>query len=252
MSENHKDSFFELKFDEEIAIIKIKGRVFEMITDIEHSYELIHFIDSLDRNRSAKALLFYNEPGCLDNKSYESFLSGIMDLNEINDDLSTPCFSEKNARFREINVLNSLIKKMIELQILVVAGMQDTVVTPFVGASLSADLRFAAKGTVLSMIHNKYGLHPSGGLPFFLACLTGHSKAIELQMRNEISADEALSEGMIQAVLPGKDFEQELIREVRKYTKLNHCTIRNTKRLTSYNRKTLYRYFEFEAGLLNL
>ncbi|MBN2172516.1 MAG: enoyl-CoA hydratase/isomerase family protein [Bacteroidales bacterium] len=246
------NDFYEISIDQSVAVIDIKERVFDLITDVDLSGKLLEFLENIDRNQEIKMLLFFNQPESFDDEQYDRFLYRIMDKNTSRDDCEPPCFCERNIRFREINILNSLIKRIARLQKLVVSGLQGTVVTPFVGAAMVADFRYASENAVFSMIHNKYGLHPSGALPYFLAHFVNHSKALELQMRENILAKEAVELGLINKLLPQQNFKKNLMKEIEPYTKLKYCTIRDTKRLTNFNRKELNDYFDFEAGLLNL
>lgn len=252
MEKENKSKFYEISIYEEIAIIRIKEKVFELITDVNLSNELIDFIDKIDRSPEIKALLFFNEPDCFSNEQYKKFIERIMENAKLKDDSGPPCFAEKNVRFREINILNTLIKQVANIQVIVIAGIQGEVVTPYTGLSMVADFRYVSENAVFSMAHNKYGLHPSGGLPFFLSNLIHHSKALEIQMNDFIAPNEALELGLINKILPQVEFEKHLLNEARKFTKLKYCTIRDTKRLTNFNRKSLFDYFEYEASLLNL
>lgn len=246
------NDFYEISIMDELSILEIKDKVFDLITDIHLSGKLVDFLNGIDHNPDIKALILYNGPFSLNEEQYNKFITRILDLDKTREGVQAPCFKEKNARFREINVLSTLIRSLAKLQTLVFAGLNGTVVTPFIGSSMVADFRYASDDAVLSMIHNRYGLHPSGGLPFFLSNMLSHSKAMEVQMRDRIDAQEALELGLVSKILPKEDFKESLIIEARKYTKLNYCTIRDTKRLTNYSRQTLNKYFEFEASLLNL
>jgi len=246
------NDFYEISIMDELAILEIKEKVFELITDVNLSGKLVEFLNGIDHNPDIKGLVLFNRPESLNEEQYDNFISRVCDIKEIGEKGEKPCFKEKNARFREINILNTLIRNLANLQTLVFAGINGTVVTPFIGTALVADFRYASEDAVLSMIHNKYHLHPSGGLPFFLSKLLHHSKALEVQMSERIDAQEALSLGLVSKLLPKEDFKNKLIIEAKKFTKLNYCTIRDTKRLTNFNRQSLNEYFELEAGLLNL
>lgn len=246
------NEFYEISIEEEIAFLEIKEKVFEFITDVNLSGKLLEFINGIDHNPDIKALIFYNHPDSLNDQQYEKFIHRVLDMDKNDMDCQSISFKEKNVRFREINILNTLIRNLSKLQTLVISGLNGTVVTPFVGAALVADFRYATDDVVLSMIHNKYGLHPSGGLPFFLSNLVHHSKAMEIQMSDKIEANEALELGLISKLLPKENFRNNIVNEVKKYTQLNFCTIRDTKRLTNFNRQFLSDYFDKEAGLLNL
>lgn len=244
--------FYEISTKGEIAVILIKDKAFDFITDINQSGKLIDYIDSLEHNPDIKALVFYNDPKSLSNEQYDKFMERILKNAESMGNSGQPSFSEKNIRFREINILNTIIKHLANLQVIVAAGLQGDIVTPFIGTSLVADFRYADEDAVFYMAHNRYGLHPSGGLPFFLSNYLHHSKALEIQLRESFTAKEALDLGLITKILPKENFEEHLLNEVRQFIKLNYNTIRNTKRLTNFTRKSLYDYFDYEAGLLNL
>jgi len=246
------NDFFEASKTDEFAVLEIKERVFDLITDVELSSKLLDFLYGIDHDKDVKALVFLNSPNSLSDDNYDRFIHRILDSERSKGSNSVPHFTEKNIRFREINILNKLIRAIASLKSLVIAGIQGTVVTPFIGAALVADFRYASEHAVLSMIHNKYGLHPSGGLPFFLSSFLHHSKAMEVQMSQTLDAKKALELGLFTRLLPDENFRENLLDEVRQFTRLDFRTIRDTKRLTNFSRKDLERYFEFEATVLNL
>lgn len=244
--------FFEYEQHDEIAVIRLKNNVFDFISDIDAGNKLISFFDELDYNPGVKGLLFYNDADAITDEKYDGFMNEIMSKAVKQDDNAPPDFSKKNARFREINILDSIIKQLAKMQLIIVSGVQGTIVTPFIGTVLVADFRYATEDAVFSMAHNRYGLHPSGGLPFFLSNIVHHSKALEIQMSESFTAQEAMEMGLINKVFPVDDFEQSILNEVKQYTKLKYSTIRDTKRLTNFTRMPLDDYFDFETGLLNL
>ncbi|UCH14002.1 MAG: enoyl-CoA hydratase/isomerase family protein [Bacteroidales bacterium] len=247
-----RNKYIDVYTEEKIAIIRFKEKIFEFIVNLDESDTLIEFISRTQYDSNIKALLFINEPGSVDDKEYESFLKSILSEEYLMQEDSMPDFCEKNIRFKEINILNRIVKEIANYNKLCFVGIQGTIVTPFLGASLAADMRYAAENTVFVMVHNKYGLHPSGGLPFFLSQMLGHQKAMEVQLSEKITAGEALKLGMINKIFPEKDFLNNCVKEIGKFISIKSCTLRNTKRLTSFNRSLLQEYFDFEAGLLNL
>ncbi len=246
------NDFFEISRKDSISIVRIKKNVFEFISDIKLSGDLINFLENISRDTEIKALTFYNDPDCVNEYNYDKFLKRIMSKTKEGDQSLTPNFDQKNVRFREINTLNRFIKHLVGLNKIVISGIQGSIVTPFVGLAFSADFIYARKGTKFIMAHNKYGLHPSGGLPFFLSNALHHSMAMEFQMKDSFTAEEAYEMGLVNKILPEQDFLDNLIRETEKFTKCKHCTTQHTKRLTNFSRKSLSDYFEFEAGILNL
>ncbi len=246
--------YFEISNQDDIAIVRIKKNVFEFISDMKQSAELFDYIDTINESGQINALLYYNDPDSFSEEEYDKFINRIMVDAPTRGKSNLPCFTDRNVRSREINIMNDLIKRLCGLHVLVVSGIQGTIVTPYIGTAMSADLKYASEDARFSMAHNKYGLHPSGGLPFFLSGFLHHSKAMELQFReNYITAQETLDLGLINKILKKDDFENQIIEEIHKIiSRIKHCTIQHTKRLTNFNRKSLFDYFDYEAEILNL
>jgi len=243
---------FSTSLEGNIAIITIKEGVFDLVTNINESNLLIDFIKATEGDPQIKALLTINEEGHYGAKYYHEFITGIMGPRDDNADKSPPKFAQKDIRFREINILNKIIKVLSEYRKLCFTGIAGDIVTPFIGAALSMDIRFATEGTSFIMAHNKYGLHPSGALPFFLSQYIHHSRALEIQFRDEFSVEEAHQLGLVNKVFPAENFKKRCLHEMQHFIRCESSTIGVTKRLTNYTRKALADYFLYEASLLNL
>lgn len=252
MSTENLSGFYEITRQDEIAIIRINKNVFEFITDINLTNELLNFIDNIHLNSDIKALLYYNDPDTFTDEVYDKFINRILGDYKSREECEPPYFTKKIARAREINIMNKIIKHLTDLHIIVVAGIQGTVVTPFIGTALAADFRYACEGAKLSMAHIKYGLHPSGGVPFFLSRFLHHSKALEIQFQDYIIASQALELGLINKIFKKDDFENQIISEIKEMTRLDYCTIQRTKRLTNFTRKSISDYFKYEIDMLNI
>ncbi len=238
---------------EDIAIIKIKCNVFDTLTDLAESGKLLSLIQLAERIPDVKALLVLNEPGCMDEEEYDRFLKRILDRGI---DPYAPedqrGIVQKIDRAREINILNRTITHLVDFKKISVMGLQGNIVTPFFGASLAVDFRYAAEDMSFSLSHLKYGLHPGGALPFFLQHYLSHSKTIEILFKSErITAGEALDLGLVSAVLPAQDFENHCIKELENICYLDTRVIHATKLLANFSRIELRHYFDVESALLH-
>ncbi len=133
MENNNNSSYYEIEIKDEMAIVRIKEKVFDLITDIHQSGNLLEFIKNIDHDQKIKVLLFYNDPESFSVANYDKFVTGLWAQTMNAKPMTHHKISEKNIRFREINILNGLIKQMASLQTIVVSGIQGEVVTPFVG-----------------------------------------------------------------------------------------------------------------------
>ncbi len=244
----YEDEVMKSYIEEDIAVIKTKCHVFDAITDLAESGKFMSLFHIAERAPEIKAILLLNEGGCLNEEEYDNFQKRLHD-DEKNEQKST---YEKVDRTRQINILNRVITLIAEFKKISVFGLEQNVVTPFFGASLAADFRFANEEMSFSLAHLKYGVHPGGALPFFLPQYVGHGKAAEILLKGEkIEAKKALELGLITEIFPNQDFEQRCLTEIHKICQLNKRVINTTKLLLNYSRQDLRRYFDTEAALIH-
>jgi enoyl-CoA hydratase/carnithine racemase len=240
---------------EEVAVIKIKGNVFGTITDLAESGKFLSLIDIAEKKPDIKALFLINEAGSYGEDEYDKFLRKVLGKEEEETkrtDEGEGTLIPKDSRIREINILNRVITHLVEFKKICVMGQQGNIVTPFFGAGLAADFRYAAEDVSYSLYHLKYGVHPGGALPFFLPRYVGHSKAVEILFRREkMTAQEALDLGLVTAIFPKDDFENRCIEEIKKLCQLDLRVINHTKLLINFSRAELRDYFDIEAALLH-
>ncbi len=244
--------YFEATIEENLAIVKLKSDAFDLITSINESQVMMDFLREAEYNSAVKGLLLLNEPDCLGEKAYDDFIHSILSEDDITENKDVPTFIQKNTRFRQINILNRFIGFLAGYHKLVFVGISSTIVTPFMGATLVADVRLASPHGAFSLAHRKYGLHPSGAIPFLLTHYLGHSKAIEIQLSDKITADEAFRLGLVNQILPHDLFTENCIRYIQTFFKNYRSTLNTTKRLNNYKNSGLPEYFRHEGSIINL
>jgi enoyl-CoA hydratase/carnithine racemase len=244
--------YFEASIGDNLAVVSFKAEAFELISSITESQVMMDFIRDAEYNNAVKGLLLLNQPGCLGENAYDQFIRSILKEDDTLENKDVPTFLERNTRFRQINILNKFIRFLAGYQKLVIAGIGCTIVTPFMGVALVADFRVASPNGVFSLAHRKYGIHPSGAIPFFLNHYVGHSRAMEIQLSDRISAEDAFRLGLVNQILPHDNFSQNCIRYCQAYLNNFRSTLRNTKRLNNFKDRWLHEYQEFEGSLMNL
>ena len=244
--ENLTTSFYEITIKDELAIIFFTPDVFGLLCSRDHSDLLLQTLNNLQHDPKIKALLFLNEPGCYGEKVYDSFLGKLMYTETKSKDSEMLNFDIRKLSTRENIILNRFVKYISNYKKLCFTVLSGDIVTPFFGLSLATDIRYATSDTYFSLAHNKYGLHPSGGLPYFLVNQLGYSKAIELIFSEKISSKEALKLGLIAKILPKENYLDLVVEDIKKITKYNNSVLISTKRLSSYVRNSLSDYLEFE------
>jgi len=247
---NINNNMFEVEVRDRVAIILIKEDVFKLITT--HHELLFDYLNSFESDNQIKAVLFHNTPESFGEEVYENFLKEYMLPFKEFDGFELPYFCDKNIRFRELNILNRFIKYFLNYKKLCFSLLSGGIVTPFFGASLSTDIRYATPEMYYSLAHNKYGLHPSGALPYFLITQLGYNRAMEIMFSEKVSAQEALNLGLINKIVSSDIALDLVLSDINKITQLRSCTLRRTKQLSSFVREPLSDYFTYEGSLLNL
>jgi enoyl-CoA hydratase/carnithine racemase len=252
MEEKINNQYYEAYYRDKMAVIHFRDKVFELLTDIDESQALMDFIHQSEQDRAVRGLIFFNDPDCLGEAEYEKYIGIISKTGKVPEDMDSPEIVDKNIRFRQITILGRFIRSLSRYQKLFVTAVGSPIVTPFIGVVLLADFRLVGPGGAFSLAHRKYGLHPSGVIPYIFPSYTGYGKSMELQLTERIDALQGFRLGLFNQILPADQFEDNCIRYVQPF--LTGCpnTLRLTRRLNSFRFNDLEDYLQLEASLLNL
>lgn len=243
---NYEGQNISCYIDGIIAIIKLKQNVFAKSVSDE---KFIHILSNINNSCEIKALLIINEPGSLGGVEYEKIIiNNIADKKNGDYEFAIKKDIIKKERSRRINLLRNFILKFVDFNKIIIFCLTGEVVTPFFGLSLAANFRFATRDMSYILTHKKFGLHPSGALPFFLKRYVNWPKQNEiLYCRDVIRASEARELGIIDKVFPKEKFEENCILELNKIINKNNDSINKTRLLMRYPISELIDYFEHES-----
>jgi len=244
--ENLTTNFYEVTLRDKLAIILFKSDVFELLCNRNNSDSFFEILKNIEGDHKIKAMVFTNEPECFGEKVYDKFLNKIMFEETISNDSESLNFNNRDLRIKEIITLNRFVKYIKDYKKLSFTALRGSIVTPFFGLTLATDMRYLTPEAHFSLAHNKHGLHPSGGLPYFLVNQLGHNKAIELLFSEKVTAVEALELGLINKIIPEDDFLDSVVNEIKRITRLNETVLNSTRKLTSIVQNTLSEYLNFE------
>lgn len=243
----YDDEDFECYKSGNIGIIKIKKNVFEIVTDLPESSKLMQSMNALEKDIKIIALLIINENGCLGEAEYTKYLNKVFAHKVKSDKWTDLEISNQETRTRQLIILNSLIRKIVHSNKIIVSASRGEIVTPFLGAALAADLRYASEDTVYLLSHTKLNVHPSGALPYFLTKYIGHAKATQiLYYSDQITAHEAFKLNIINKILPVNNFEENCIENIVELVERGHNALKCTKKLLTYNFEDMDKYLNME------
>lgn len=246
-----EDADLKSYLQEDFLVIHIQQNAFEIVTDLSESSHLFDLLELVAEDEKVKGVFIFNSPGIFGEEEYDAFLRKVFDLKADDPFSKIATYDKQGIRKRQINILNHFITSTLANSKLIVLGLQGGVVTPFFGASLAADLRFGSSDMSFCLAHVKYGLPPTGALPYFLPRFLGLNHAKDLLFRGgKISAQQALELRLINQILPGENFAQECLEILRGMKHADTKFIRITKQLTNTFARELENYLDFESRIL--
>ena len=216
-----------------LAILEVKEYAFSMMTEIKEGFTIINWYNLIKNNNSIKGVLLYGKSDLFCETPYKKFLSNISGKNIESLELANLESVNLDIRKKQINMLNNLTRNILEFPKMIISFLDGCVVTPFIGSILATDVRLATNQTTFSFLHKKYGLHPTGALPFFLIANLGLAKAKNLlYTKDKLNSDELLSLGLVDEVISPSNIE-EVIDYAKSLIEKNSTTFKTTKKLSN-------------------
>jgi 2-(1,2-epoxy-1,2-dihydrophenyl)acetyl-CoA isomerase len=245
----HEDASLKAYMSDGIAVLRIQADSFAALTELAESGRLLSLFHEAEVDHQVRALLLLSRPAVFADTEYEKFICH----EEAVLGKAGQATHLKTQVIRHINTLNRVVTQIADFKKIFAFGLQQSVVTPFFGASLAADFRFASRDMFFSPAHCRHGLHPTGALPYFLPRYVGHGKAADILFKGApLDAAAALELGLVSDVLPVDHFEERCIQALRPWCELPGEVILSSKLLLNHaNRLGLKRYFDTEAALLH-
>lgn len=163
--------------------------------------------------------------------------------NDLGDFLINPPGSPDAAVWKFIRVLNEFPKPVVGAPCGVAVGIGTTLL-------LHCDLVYAGTNARFSLPFVNLGLCPEAGSSFLLPLLFGYQRAAEALMLGEsFNADDALSYGLVNRVLPPAEVAQFALAQARKLVEKPSSSVTEIKRLLKFGRQDLVtKQIEAEAN----
>lgn len=243
--------FIRTDIVDSLAILEVKKDAFSIMTEIAEGFIIIDWYNHVKETNSIKGVLIYGDSNLFCDAPYKKFLSNIasediehydtLNLESVNNDL----------RKKQINMLNNFTRNILDFPKMIITFVNGCVVTPFIGLTLATDIRLATKDAGFSFLHKKFGLHPTGALPFFLTANLGIAKAKNLlYTKDKISAEELLSLGLVDEIINHKNID-EIIEHAKNLVEHNSATFKTTKELANKVIRDQYENFmELEGQMV--
>ncbi|WP_233889912.1 enoyl-CoA hydratase/isomerase family protein [Paraburkholderia flagellata] len=131
-----------------------------------------------------------------------------------------------------ISALNDLILKLRRLPVPVIASVQGAAAGAGFSLAMACDLVVASRAARFVVGYGKLGTSTDGGLSFHLARRLGSARALEILLaRDSLSAEQARSLGLVQAVVEPAALEEAALAMARSVMSVPPAAVREMKGL---------------------
>lgn len=243
----YEDFNFECYTVDKIGVLKIKNNVFDIITDLPKSFRFINYMSLLEKDNNISAIVIFNNKNSLGNDEYVNYINKVTSHKKNEKRFDDTRILNNERRAREHIILNNIISKIVKSCKIIVNASDGEIVTPFFGAALAADIRFATEDTIYLLSHLQLDVHPTGAVPYFLPKLLGHAKASQILLcYDKLTAQEAFQLGLIFEILPADNFEEICLDKVKKIITRGDNALKCTIKMLSSNFENLREYTNME------
>jgi len=251
--QDFSDDDISVEIDDALVIFKLKNNIFNLMSDIDRAEQYIELLSLIEKMPEIKVLISFFDSEALGEDAYAEYIASLCGDNiELKDLDRNWRFKSKSSRLHQMYFQQNTINQRVNSKKIIIDCLQGDVVTPFFGETLAADFRFVTNDMQFTLSHKKYGLHPSGGLSFFLPRYVGESKAIELLLNSDsITAKQAKALGLVNRVVPSENFRSDCVIAAKQMCKTSITTIESTKYLTYRFQNDLDNYFRMETEMMD-
>lgn len=131
-----------------------------------------------------------------------------------------------------ISALNDLILKLRRLPVPVIASVQGAAAGAGFSLAMACDLVVASRAAQFVVGYGKLGTSTDGGLSFHLTRRLGSARALEILLaRDSLSAEQASSLGLVQAVVEPAALEETALAMARSVMNVPPAAVREMKGL---------------------
>ncbi|NNF98605.1 MAG: universal stress protein [Desulfobacteraceae bacterium] len=232
----NKGSFFSVRIEENIAVLKFTQNLLLHGTDLTARESLFNRLDRISEDHSIKSLVIIGSDCKTGRDEYVDFFGHILNSK-----------LDANSIHRLLNSVDQFLLKMQAYDKIVVHADCGPVISLYLNISLACDFRIIADNC---MFYNEYldlGMIPKGGGPYFLRRMIGSAKAYRyLMTTTECTAQEALEFGLVDAVVPSDLLENSAVSFAAQFSGRAADALSGMKRLIRNDHKELKQYLEKE------
>ncbi|MBT3311818.1 MAG: enoyl-CoA hydratase/isomerase family protein [Desulfobacterales bacterium] len=232
--------FFSGKRVDDIVILNFGETPIIHLLDLNVKESLFEYLRLVEKDDSVKIVLIIGSSQKMEHDEYLEFYKHIVTSG-----------SSVNSFERLFNAINQVILRFTSFNKIIIHADSGNIIPPFLNISLACDYRIVGEDTVFQNPSMKLGLVPKGGGVFFLSNILGPGKTIEYILSGkDISAQEAMSMGIVDKVVPPGNLNEVALSVARDFSQPSVYLLSGIKKLVNISKKDLANCLETEDDIL--
>ena len=202
-----ENSAFGSRRIDDTVVLKYKENAFALFLDFMVRDEYLKLAEAIKESVEIKGVVTINDPDFDDEAGIQSLLEFVSsDNSSFNVETVIDKFRDTIGRRLLLNL--AMTKPQV-------VGVHGDATSEYLGMILTSDARFATPDTRFIFRNSSWGLPISPGLSYFLPRFIGQGKAMEfINYSKELTAEEALSLGLITDIVPHDQLQTRCLKEV--------------------------------------
>jgi 2-(1,2-epoxy-1,2-dihydrophenyl)acetyl-CoA isomerase len=235
-----QESLFWGERKNNILVLSFKDNQFSHLIDLNFKKTLLEYLDFVSCCDDIKVILIKASPVRMERKEFLDFHKKLMNSASGNVSLE-----------RIYNGINQIILQLINLNKIVIYVDSGKISLLRMNIGLACDYRIISDDTIYQNLNIDLDLLPKGGGAFFLSRMLGRPAARKILLtREDISAQKALSLGMVDEVAPLAELDQRAMATAERLSGFPVKYFIGVKKLLNYDAKDLDKYLEYENELI--
>lgn len=239
--------FFSGEINDNIAILSFKEKPIMHTTDINGKEVFFDYLDFICTHGKVKVILII----------WPSTKAGKNDYIQFYRKISNTCIPSWGVSIKIISrfyhAINQFILRLMACDKIVVSADCGKANLLYLAAGLACDYRIVAENSVYSNPNIDLDIIPNGGLTYFLTKLIGRKKTLDILLsENDLTADEALSLGIVDKIVPPGELKATALNVAKKYAKKPCSYLSGIKRLVNADTGELQKILDCENQILHV
>jgi len=199
------------------VVLEYRQAAFALIQDVAMAEAHMKLLEAVDKDSEVRGLVVINDMQFDEAAGLQKFLEYLQGGKNDDTGASGSFYLKENAIARFRNLLGQRMLLNLVMTKVQIAGFHGDITSEYLGIVLPFDARFATPDTRFNFSNARLGFPVTPGVSYFLPRFVGQGKALDLiQNESVLTAEDALSLGLIKEIVPHDQLQARCLEEVDK------------------------------------